>query len=174
MIGKDGKIIDGDKKTNSKFLDSHAQAVSTAREKLTATIPKGSPRFNQYIKQNPDKTFSVWMLPAFQPNGMAVFGGEGIYTIDESGKKILKDDSYFQKEFRGFMAKPPREIWLDYREVEKPTLGSVFFVLYYRSYFTKIFIANSKSTSTMVKDGDNYMWLNIEKDPNTATERPAN
>jgi hypothetical protein len=158
------KITKSDAKIDQEFLNSHAISLSTSRAKLAGTIPKDSPRFNQYIKQNSDKTFSVWLLPAFQPNRMAVFGGEAIYTIDATGKKILKDESYFQPNFRGFMADPPREIWLNYREMKKPSLGAIFFVWYYKQYFTKIVIDNEMSTSTVIKTGDGYMWAHVEKD----------
>ena len=132
-------------KIDEDFLNSHARALITANKQLTAAL-KGAdvPRFNQYIRQNSDKTFSVWILPAFQTNGVAVYGGEYIYTIDQTANKITKDESYSQGNFRGFKAEPPREIWLNYRETEKPTLGAIFFVWYYKSYFTNIFIDNSK------------------------------
>lgn len=159
------KISPSDEKIDQKFLDLHALALQTARKKLMSTVPEGSPAFNQYIRQNSDKTFTVWMMPAFQTNGVAVYGGEGIYTLDQTAGKILKDESYFQSGFRGFKAEPPREIWLNYRETEKPTLGAVFFVWYYKDYFTKIFIDNAKTTSTLMKlDGQGYTWVNVEKD----------
>ena len=46
-------------------------------------------------------------------------GGEFISTIDATAEKITKDESYFQGAVRGFNAKPPREIWLNYTEKEK-------------------------------------------------------
>lgn len=160
-----GKITKVNEKVDQNFLNTHAKALTIGRSTLTAKIPPNSPIFNQYIRQNSDKTFDVWMLPAFQTDGTAVFGGEGIYRIDGTGSKIIADTSYFQKNFRGFKADPPREIWLDYREVEKPTLGSIFFVLYYKAYFTNIFIDNSKSTSSIIKDGKNgYFWVSVEKE----------
>lgn len=161
---KAGKIAKSEAKTDQTFLDAHAAALATGRAKLTATVPADSPRFNQFIKQNKDKSFTVWLLPAFQPNRMAVFGGEAIYQIDATGTKIIKDESYFQKSFRGFMSEPPREIWLTYREHEKPSLGAIFFVWYYKQYFSQIFIDNARSTSTVIKAGDGYMWTHIEKD----------
>jgi len=153
-------------KIDEAFLNSHAQALATANKQLTAALKDADvPRFNQYIKQNPDKTFNVWIFPAFQPNGFAVYGGEYIYTIDQTGSKITKDESYSQSNFRGFKADPPREIWLNYRETEKPTLGAIFFVWYYKSYFTNIYIDNSKTTSTVIPDGNkNYIWVHVEKD----------
>ena len=30
-------------------------------------------RFNQYLRKNVNDEIEVWVLPAFQPNGIAVF-----------------------------------------------------------------------------------------------------
>ncbi len=160
-IDRNSKIIRTTENVDPEFLNLHAKSLVTAREKLrTAIKVADSPRFNQYIKQNADKTFTVWLLPAFQTNGVAVYGGEFIYTIDKTGEKITKDESYFQGEFKGFKTGNPREIWLNYRELEKPTLGAIFFVWYYKPYFTKIFIDNAKSSSFVIED----IWVHIEKD----------
>ncbi|MGQ0540345.1 MAG: hypothetical protein ACT4O9_00680 [Blastocatellia bacterium] len=156
-------------KIDKAFLDTHALALKTANAKLTTSTPANSPRFNQYIRRNEDKTFSVWLLPAFQTDGTAVYGGEAVYGIDKTGNKITKDESYFQKQFRGFKSSPPREIWLNFREQEKPSLGAIFFVWYYKAYFTSIFIDNSKSTSTAIKAGDQYIWTHIEKEKEKET-----
>lgn len=166
-----GKIDKTTEKIDQNFLNAHAKALTTAKATLLAKIPPVSPKFNQYIRRKSDKTFDVWMFPAFQTDGTAIFGGEGIYQIEATGSKIIADTSYFQKNFRGFKTKPPREIWLDYHELEKPTLGSIFFVWYYKSYFTKIFIDNSKSLSTVVGDGKTgYTWVNVEKDDEKETK----
>lgn len=158
------KIKPSTQKLDPEFLNRHAIALRTGREKLTATIPPGSPTFNQYIRQNPDKTFSVWLFPAFQPNRLAPYGGEAIYTIDATGTKILKDESYYQVAFRAFKTEPPREIYLDYRETTKPSLGAIFFVWYYKDYFTKISIENENMTSTAVKNGNSYTWVHVVRD----------
>jgi hypothetical protein len=166
-----GKITRFTEKIDQGFLNAHAKALATAKAKLMAKIPSDSPNFNQYIRRNSDSTFDVWMFPAFQINGMAVYGGEGVYHLDATGIKVLSDTSYFQKGFRGFRSEPPREIWLNYQELEKPTLGAIFFVWYYRTYFTNIIIDNSKSTSTVVKDGKNeYIWVHVEKDDKKVTK----
>jgi hypothetical protein len=169
VVDADGNIARTVDKIDENFVIAHARALALALAKLKTTIPAGSPAHNSYIKQNDDKTFTVWLLPAFQTNGMAVFGGEFIYTVDAAAEKITKDDSYFQGSFRGFNSKPPREIWLNYQEKEKPTLGAIFFVWYYKEYFTNIYIDNSKSTSSVVKDGSNYIWFHVEKDKKPAS-----
>lgn len=155
-----------DEKPDAEFLNAYARALIAANLQVETAL-KGAPHplFNQYVKQNGDKTFSVWILPAFQPDGLAVYGGEFVYTISAAGDKIIKDESYVQSGFRGFKTGAPREIWLNYRELEKPTLGAVFFVLYYKDYFTKIFIDNSKSTSSIVQDANkSYLWVHVEKE----------
>ncbi|HEY6805101.1 MAG TPA: hypothetical protein VI306_16115 [Pyrinomonadaceae bacterium] len=164
VVDGSGKISRTTDKIDEAFLIAHAKALALAQKKLSETIPAGSPAHNAYIKRNDDKTFNVWLLPAFQPNGVAVYGGEFVYTIDATAEKITKDESYFQGTFRGFNAQPPREIWLNYTEKEKPTLGSIFFVWYYKEYFTKIYVDNAKSTSTVIKQGNEYMWVHVEKD----------
>ena len=155
------KIKRSTEKIEQAFLDSHARALRTANEKLSAHTPPGSPRFNQFIRQNADKTFSVWMMPAFQPDRTAPYGGEGIYTIDASGTKILKDESYFQISFRGFKADPAREVVLDYTDMEKPSLGAIFFVWYYKPYFARIVISNEVTMSSVIKSPEGYVWLHV-------------
>jgi hypothetical protein len=48
--------------------------------------------------------------------------------------------------------------------MKKPSLGAVFFVWYYKPYFTKISIDNEESTSTLLKVNDGYTWIHVEKD----------
>ena len=168
VVDAGGNITRTPDKIDETFLVSHARALALAGTKLSESIPANSPRHNSYIKQHADKSFTVWLLPAFQTNGLAVYGGEFIYSIDRTAQNITKDESYFQGEFRGFKTEPPREIWLNYREKDKPTLGSIFFVWYYKQYFTSIVIDNSKSTSTVIKTSDKYMWVHVTKDQKNA------
>ncbi|HEU4770354.1 MAG TPA: hypothetical protein VFS77_23510 [Pyrinomonadaceae bacterium] len=164
VVDGTGKIERTADKIDEQFLIAHAKALQLALKKINEVMPAGSPTHNTYIKRNDDQSFNVWVFPAFQPNSVAVYGGEFVYTIDAVAQKITRDDSYFQGAFRGFNVKPPREIWLNYREKEKPTLGSIFFVWYYKEYFTKIYIDNAKSTSSLIKNGSEYMWVHAEKD----------
>jgi hypothetical protein len=168
IVDSAGKITRTKDKIDDGFLVSHARALDLATARLKDSIPTNSPAHNSYIRQNADRSFTVWLLPAFQTDNIAVYGGEFVYTIDPAAEKITKDESYFQGSFRGFKSTPPREIWLTYAEKEKPTLGSIFFVWYYKEYFTHITIDNSKSTSTVMKTGNEYIWVHVEKDKKSA------
>lgn len=171
-IDKDSKIVKTDEKIDAEFLNLHAKALQTANKQMYSTFEDDNvPRFNQYIRQNADKTFNVWILPAFQTNGLAVYGGEYIYMIDKTATKVTKDESYFQGEFRAFKSSPPREIWLKYTELEKPSLMGIFFVWYYKPYFTKINLETSKSISTVIKTGEDYTWVHIEKETKSENKK---
>ena len=152
-------------KVDSSLLNSYSRALITANKQLTKLRDTVSVGFNQFIKKNDDKTFTVWILPAFQKNRVAVYGGEFIYTIDPSGHKVLKDESYVQ-DFRGFKVNEPREITLNYMSLEKATLGSIFFVWYYKRYFTFIHIDTQKSESTLFKheEDGSYYWVHFQKE----------
>lgn len=164
-VDNKGQVIRTTETVDTTLLHRYSRALQTADNQLKALKDTVNLRFNQYIKENDDKTLSVWILPAFQPNSVAVYGGEFIYTIDQTGTQVLKDDSYFQGEFRGFKVDKPREIWINYCDTEKPTLGAVFFAWYYKSYFTKIVVDNSKSISTPFKYDNSWTWIHAEKEP---------
>lgn len=150
---------------DTTLLHRYSRALQTAGSQMKALKDTVSLRFNQYIKENDDKTLTVWCLPAFQTNGLAVYGGEFIYKIDQTGTKVLNDESYYQGQFRGFETGNPREIWINYQETDKPSLGAIFFVWYYKSYFTKIVIDNSKSTSRAIKADNGWDWVHVIKEP---------
>lgn len=164
IVDYDGSVSRTNEPVDATVLVRYSKALQTANKQLIEIKETVNIRFNQYIKENSDNTFTVWILPAFQTNGVAVYGGEFIYTIDSGGTQILKDESYYQGEFRGFNVDNPREIWLDYSDVEKPTLGGVFFAWYYKEYFTKIVINTSESISTPFKGSDGWTWISTEKD----------
>ncbi len=150
---------------DTSLLNRYSRALITANNQIQFIKDSINIRFNQYIKQNDDSTFTVWIFPAFQPNGLAVYGGEFIYKIDKYGTKIIEDNSYYQGQFYAFKVGEPREVWINFTELEKPTLGNVFFVWYYKKYFTHINIDNKNYITTTFKmDDGGYSWMHIEKE----------
>lgn len=150
---------------DTSLLHRYSRALTTANNQIVSIRDSFNIRFNQYVRENDDKTLTVWIFPAFQPNGYAVYGGEFIYEIDPTGEKILKDNSYYNGEFRAFMVDEPREVWMDYTELEKPTLGNVFFIWYYKKYFTFIKLENKHYITTNFKNDDGgYSWVHTQKE----------
>lgn len=161
-------------KNDSTLLNSFSRALVNSVRQIEPIKDSINLRFNQYLRKNENNEIEVWILPAFQPNSTAVFGGEFYYKFDSTGNQLLTKEEYFQGNFRGFKVGEPREIWLNYTDVDKPTLGSIFFVWYYKKYFTKINIETSKSISTVIKSGDSYTWLHVEKDMNKKRKKRKN
>jgi len=176
IIDANLKITRTNVSIDATFLDSHARALITANNQCKPVRDSVQLRFNQFIKQNEDKTFTVWIFPAFQPDSVAIYGGEFIYTIDPIGKKVLEDNSYYQGKFRGFKADGSKEIWIDYTKLEKPTLGGVFFIMYYQKYFKSIKLDAKNSVSTLLKFGksgeETYTWIHSEKEPEGKGKMP--
>lgn len=163
-VDKENKVKKSKEPVDSEFLNPFAIALRTSNQDIKQLKDTSNIRFNQFIRKNPDSTFDVWILPAFQPNGTAVYGGEFHFKIDQTGNVILSKDSYYQGAFRGFKTDPPREIWLNYRDLKDPSLGSIFFAWYYKSYFTSVKIDNQDSFSTPFKGDKGYAWIHVQKD----------
>jgi hypothetical protein len=170
LVDYEDKITRVFEDIDTAFLNPHARALITANSEI-ASIKESVPiRFNQYIKQNDDKTFSVFIFPALQTNGWAVYGGEFVYTIDSTGTTILEDNSYYQGKFAYYDTNNGRNmrIRLDYTELENPTLGNVFFMWYYRRYFYSIIIENKNYIHIVLQHQDrSYNWMHVEREPET-------
>lgn len=137
-------------KNGSNFLDKYPDSIKV--------------RFNQYIKRNDDRTISVWFLPAFTTNGIAVWGGEFYYVFDATGNSLISKSEYSQG-YEGYKPDRKQEIWLDYAKVDEPTLGAAFFVWYYRTYFDRIVIDAKKFKSTVFHDDQKgYYWVHAKKE----------
>ncbi len=119
--------------------------------------------FNSFVHRNPDKTISVLYLPAFQPSGQAIYGIEWEYIFDETGRKLLKQNS-FTKGITAVWVGQPRELWLNYRTTDKPTLGSLFFALAFCDYFTRLRIDTQFTICTLSKNNTGeYFWTQKNK-----------
>ena len=170
-VDSTGQLTKTNEKVDPLMLNRFSKALQLANSQLTELRDSIHLRFNQYIRQNEDQTINVWILPAFQPNSVAVYGGEFVYTIDAAATKIIDDHSYFQGEFRGYKIDKDAEIWLNYQELDKPTLGTIFFAWYYKSYFTKIVINNSKSISTPIESDKSWTWIHAMKEVDKKRKR---
>lgn len=140
-------------------LNTLGFALSAANITFQTVRDTCSIYFNSFVIINPDQSISVWYLPAFQPSGQAIYGYEWEYIFDKSGRNFLRLNTYTNI-LTGVWIGQPRELWLNYRNTDKPTIGSVFFALSFRDYFTRIRIDTRISTSTTTKDSKgNYTWV---------------
>jgi hypothetical protein len=139
-------------------LNAYGLALSLANSQFQSIRDTTSIYFNSFVINNPEQTISIYYFPAFQPSGQALYGWEWEYIFDKTGKILLSRNAYTNI-LTGVWIGQPRELWLNYRNTDKPTPGSIFFALSFRDYFTRIRIDTRISTSTTTKDSiGNYSW----------------
>lgn len=142
---------------------SAAHAMNLAQKNFQPVLDSTSIYFDSFLIFNNDNTMSVWFLPAFQPSGQAIYGWEWEYKFDSSGTRQLTCNSHTGVS-TGVWIGQPREIWLNYRNFDAPTVGSLYFALTYRDYFTRLRIDTRICTSTTSKDKTgNYYWHHKSK-----------
>lgn len=151
---------------DTAILIGHSKALIAARKQMGSIPDSFNLAMNQYVRKNPDESYQVWIFPAFQPNSYAVYGGEYVYTISSNGNNIIKDDSYFQGKFKAYLVDNNRkEIRLNYTELESPTIGGVFYIWYYKKYFSNIFLETKYySTTAFNNENSGYTWLHMERE----------
>jgi hypothetical protein len=149
---------------DSLSLNSYSRALVNSNKFVSAFPGSLQVRFNQYIRRNSDQSLSVWFLPAFTTSNIAVYGGEFYYVFDSTGNNLVFKNEYVQG-YKGFKPDSKKEIWLNYESREEPTLGSIFFIWYYRKYFNRIVVDAKKFKSTLFHDKEKgYYWVHAVKD----------
>jgi hypothetical protein len=144
--------------SDTSKLNAFGSALSVANSHFQSIRDTCHIYFNPFVISNPDQSISIWYLPAFQPSGQAIYGCEWEYIFDKTGGNLTGQNSYAGI-VTGVWIGQPRELWLNYRNIDKPTIGSIFFALSFRDYFTRIRIDTRISTSTTTKDSSgNYIW----------------
>jgi len=58
---------------DTAILNSYSRALVNALKEMELLQDTVNLRFNQYLRKNVNDEIEVWVLPAFQPNGIAVF-----------------------------------------------------------------------------------------------------
>ncbi|HUX53178.1 MAG TPA: hypothetical protein VMV56_02055 [Williamwhitmania sp.] len=148
---------------DSSMVTNYARALYTAGRIIKPLMDSLKMSMVRFIRQNEDKTFTVWIFPGLQPEGYAIYGGEFVYTFSADGKKVIGNSSYFSGKFRAVQVDRPQEISLDYSELQQPTIGSLFFVWNYKPYFTRINIQNAHYTITAINGGGAYFWAHFKR-----------
>jgi len=160
---------------DTSMTNSFSRALNLAKGIAAPELDTMPVGFNQYIRRNDDNTITVWLLPAMSKNNDAVYGAEFIYTIDENGLRILKDESYIQGPLRGFAIGEPREIWVNYSELDQPSLDGVFFVWYFKKYFTSIKLETKYYISSIFKTEEGaYYWIHVQKEKEAVKKNKKN
>ena len=151
-------VVDFQGSFDTAKVKSCGIAISKAESYFQLVRDTANIYLNSFVRCNPDQTISVWFFPALQPSGQAIYGCELEYVFNKNAKDLI-GQKFFSNRVSGVWIGKPRELWLNYRNTDFPTLGSLFFVVSFCDYFTRIRIDTRLTTSTIAKQIDgNYSW----------------
>ncbi|RYG50033.1 MAG: hypothetical protein EOO01_11620 [Chitinophagaceae bacterium] len=163
LVDTKGRISRLHQKPDTSLLHPYARAIVHARKDMEGVGDSIGYRFNQYVRRNKDGRFDVWIFPAFQTDGTAVYGAEYHYILNATGNTILRKDAYRGK-IQAIKANPSGEVILDNSQFDHPSMGAVFFVWYYKEYFRHITIQNKETKTTVFKRPDGtFYWVHADR-----------
>jgi len=110
-------------------------------------------RYNHFIFRS-DSSINVHFIPAFQPNGYMIYGAEQHYTLNLEATLIIDTLEYYH-EYRAYQAAPNEEITIAYENLDYTSIGAVFFLMYYESYFKSITILTKHYATSFLTGKDN-------------------
>jgi len=118
---------------------------------MEGTVDSIGIHMDQFIRRNADSTFQILVVPAFQPSGQGIYGAEWSFTCSPDGKTIISRNQMLS-DIKGVWIGQPRELYLNYRHLDFPTTGAIYFAVYYIDFFTRIHIDTMRSRSTLIND----------------------
>ncbi len=143
-------------------VTARARALHHAASLLPNAFTSSGVRFNPYVV--PDTTgLEVWVLPAWQTNGAAVFGAEAEYTFDSSGHD-LHGSRVLPGPLRWYRPDSTVAFRLDSNASDVPTVGDLFFFYLVRRYFKSIRIQTPKYSSSQTRTDSGYIWVHVVRD----------
>jgi hypothetical protein len=150
-------------KHDTDKLEASLSAIMKSESQFQVIRDTSSIYFSSFVYHNTDQSISVWFLPKLQPSGQALYGSEWEYVFDRTGKSLLMINS-LTNPVKGVWLGQPREFWLNYRNQESPTVGSLYFALSFRDFFSRIRIDTRFFINTLEKSSEGkYTWTHRKK-----------
>lgn len=138
------------------------RAVTAGMDHVPEAFKRGGPRFNAYAHFGPDSSVTAWFLPAWQPDGTAVFGAELAFRFDAAGL-VLADSHVIPGPLRA--TRPDTSVFfrLDSGSHDAPTVGDLFFFYLMRPYFRDLRIQTRRFSSRIIRADGKEAWVHVER-----------
>ncbi len=121
-------VVRTDEPVDSRIALPYGRALRHSLVELPERVTRLGIRFNTYIRSLDDGTLEVWTLPAGQPDGRLVYGGDIRHVFDATGRRLLDTELNFT-EFYVRHPDPVKEVNIRREELEVPGVGEIFFIL---------------------------------------------
>lgn len=105
-------------------VSRRVRALSTTLAQAPAAFTKGRARFNFYVLPERDSSLAVWLLPAWQSDGTALFGAELTYKFSPDGGELL-GTSVIPGPIRGTRPDSTAPFRIDSNSPDSPAVGDI-------------------------------------------------
>jgi hypothetical protein len=168
-----GELVVQEEVDRDPGLAARARAIRGALERMPAETRDLGVTFNPYVRARDDGALEVWLLPAWQQDGTAVYGAELTYTFSADGKELL-DRREIPGPMRGIRPDPEVDFHLDNRAHPCPTVGSLFFLMQHRTGFASITIHSDGANTVLAETEDGQLaWIHAVTDEEEAPDAGA-
>ena len=163
FVARRGRRIErSDEPVDAALATRYGRAIHVADERVPSAIRESHARFNTYVRPRADGALDVWLIPAWQPDGVIVYGAELRYGVRDDG--TVADSAVIVGALRAVRPDSTARLVLDNREREVPTVGQTLFLLLYRRYFGGVSVRSRDYVSTLVRTPDGEAWLHAHRD----------
>ena len=148
---------------DSALSARYGRALQMTRARLPAEVRDEGVQLTSFVQPRTDGAIDVWYLPAFQPDGWAVYGIELRYTLDPSAHRVT-DSSVVVGTLRGSLLDSTVTIEIDNGGNSMPTVGQAFFAMLYASEFEAILINDRDFISELAMSGGKRAWVHDRRE----------
>jgi hypothetical protein len=116
-----------------------------------------------FVRPRADGALDVWYLPAFQPDGWAVYGIELRYVLGPAARRVT-DSAHVIGTLRGSLLDSTVTIEIDNQRNAMPSVGEAFFAMLYASRFDTVLILNRDFISEFAAVDGARAWVHDRRE----------
>jgi hypothetical protein len=155
-------VVDSSVRLTSEPLDTtEVTAFGRALYRTRAVLPvfaRGNLAFNSFVRRGSTREVEVWYLPAWQANGVLVYGAELHYTLDSIGQHIT-DSDIITGPLRAVRPNRGATVHLEDTTAVAPRIGHLFVLLAYGWAFQRVYIESQRFRTTLYGGQGEPVWL---------------
>lgn len=141
----------------------YGRALQMTRARLPDDVRDEGIQLTTFVRPRPDGALDVWYLPAFQPDGWAVYGIELRYVLDAAARRVT-DSALVVGTLRGSLLDSTVTIEIDNERSTMPTVGEAFFAMLYASRFDAVVIRNRDFISEFAAVDGARAWVHDRRE----------
>jgi hypothetical protein len=157
---------------DTALTSRYGRALWMTRARLPAEVRDEGVQMTTFVRSRADGTIDIWWLPAFQPDGWAVYGMELRYRVDSAARRVM-DSTVVIGTLRGSLLDSTVTIEIDNSRNPIPTVGEAFFATLYASRFAAIVIESRDFVSELVPGDGGRVWRHDRKERGSPPNRDS-